>query len=97
MATEPRDAERTSNGRVGNNKDEDPDSPSSSIELPTAPDGGWGWIVCIAAFFSMLILDGMMFSFGILFLELLDFFQASKSQTAMVGSALMGLHLIAGK
>ncbi len=69
---------------------------NSTTSLPTALDGGWGWVVCAGAFLCMVILDGMMFSFGVLLLELLDYFQEGKGKTAMVGSALMGTHLIAG-
>ena len=75
----------------------DESSTSSLASLPTPPDGGWGWVVCGAAFVCMVILDGMMFSFGVMNLELLHFFQESKGRTAMVGSALMGTHLILGK
>lgn len=69
---------------------------SSCGSLPVPPDGGWGWVVCGAAFFCMVILDGMMFSFGVMNLELLHYFQESKGRTAMVGSALMGTHLMLG-
>ncbi len=69
----------------------------SDISLPTPPDGGWGWVICAAAFVCMVILDGMMFSFGVFFLDLLDDFGESKGTTAWVGSTLMGTHLIVGK
>ena len=61
------------------------------------PDGGWGWVICFSAFFAMVILDGMMFSFGVLFIELQQYFNSDKGETAMVGSALMGIHLLAGE
>ena len=44
----------------------------------------------------MVILDGMMFSFGVFFLDLLDYYGESKGKTAMVGSMLMGMHLFLG-
>ena len=70
---------------------------SSYASLPVPPDGGYGWVVCFGSFFCMLILDGMLFSFGVFFVELLDSFGESKGKTAWVGSTLMGTHLIVGK
>lgn len=64
---------------------------------PLPPDGGWGWVVVIASFFCNLIVDGVCYTFGIFYGELLDYFQASKGQTALVGSMLPGMYLIVGK
>ncbi|XP_050415582.1 monocarboxylate transporter 13 isoform X3 [Patella vulgata] len=61
-----------------------------------APDGGWGWVVCFGAFMINFIADGTMFSFGILFLELLDYFKDSKFKTAIVGSSQLGLSMMMG-
>lgn len=64
---------------------------------PVAPDGGYGWVICIASFLIMILLDGIMFSFGVFFLDLLEYFREGKGKTALVGSTLMGTHLIVGK
>ena len=73
----------------------------SHVGTPTlhssAPDGGYGWVVCFASFLIMIILDGMLFSFGVFFLDLLEYFQEGKGKTAWVGSTLMGTHLIVGE
>ncbi|KAK6168441.1 hypothetical protein SNE40_020972 [Patella caerulea] len=61
-----------------------------------APDGGWGWVVCFGAFMINFIADGTMFSFGILFLDLLDYFKDSKFKTAIVGSSQLGLSMMMG-
>lgn len=61
------------------------------------PDGGWGWVVCIAAFVVNFIADGTMFSFGILLLELLDDFHESKALTSWVGSAQLGMSMLMGR
>ena len=37
------------------------------------------------------------FSFGVFYMELIDYFRQGKGQTALVGSTLMGTHLIFGK
>ncbi|ESP02005.1 hypothetical protein LOTGIDRAFT_230540 [Lottia gigantea] len=59
-------------------------------------DGGWGWIVCFAAFMINFIADGTMFSFGIIFIELLDYFKDSKFKTSIVGSSQLGLSMMMG-
>lgn len=71
----------------------------SSDQSPTyiqSPDGGWGWVVCLGSFGVNFILDGTMFCFGILFLDLLDFFHATPANTAWVGSTLVGMHMMIG-
>ena len=64
---------------------------------PLPPDGGFGWVVVIASFFCNLIVDGVCYTFGIFYPQLLEHFQASKGETALVGSMLPGMYLIAGK
>ena len=70
---------------------------SSDVSLPVPPDGRFGWVVCAASFISMIVLDGVLFSFGVFFIELLDYFQDSKGKTALVGSILMGMSMLGGK
>ncbi len=38
----------------------------------------------------------LVFSFGVFYMELIDYFGQSKGETALVGSTLMGMHLIFG-
>ena len=61
------------------------------------PDGGWGWVVCAASFLVCFIIDGTMFSFGILLLELLEDFQESEALTSWAGSAQLGMSMAVGK
>ena len=61
------------------------------------PDGGWGWVVTFGAFVVNLIVDGIVYSFGLFFKELYVYFDESKSLTAWIGSALAGCILISGK
>ncbi|XP_052783372.1 monocarboxylate transporter 13-like isoform X1 [Mya arenaria] len=58
-----------------------------------APDGGWGWVVTFAAFMVGVILDGISYSFGIFYIELLQHFQESKSLTSLIISVLNGTYL----
>lgn len=67
-----------------------------AFALPPAPDGGWGWLVVVGAFFISMICDGCAFSFGVMFVYLLEEFQQSKSQTAWVASIFYCLSLLLG-
>ncbi|XP_055634736.1 uncharacterized protein LOC129774801 [Toxorhynchites rutilus septentrionalis] len=60
------------------------------------PDGGWGWVVCFASFMVNLIADGVTFSFGVLYVELLNYFGEGKGKTAWVGSLFMAMPLLSG-
>lgn len=61
------------------------------------PDGGWGWLVVVACFVINMMSDGVSFTFGLLYIEFLHEFKASKSATSWVGSLFMALPLLAGK
>ncbi|KAK3579688.1 hypothetical protein CHS0354_013202, partial [Potamilus streckersoni] len=58
------------------------------------PDGGWGWIVVVASFIIHIISDGMLYSFGILYIEFLQYFKGGKGETAWVGSMVPGITFI---
>lgn len=57
---------------------------------------GWGWVVVAASFVIHLIADGITFSFGVIYAELLDYFQESKGYTAVIGSLFMATPLLSG-
>nr|XP_053632896.1 uncharacterized protein LOC128688894 [Cherax quadricarinatus]XP_053632897.1 uncharacterized protein LOC128688894 [Cherax quadricarinatus]XP_053632898.1 uncharacterized protein LOC128688894 [Cherax quadricarinatus]XP_053632899.1 uncharacterized protein LOC128688894 [Cherax quadricarinatus] len=61
-----------------------------------APDGGWGWVIVAASFMVHCIADGITMSFGVIFVELLSYFQESRSLTSWVGSLFMAIPLLAG-
>ncbi|XP_049803620.1 uncharacterized protein LOC126237506 isoform X1 [Schistocerca nitens] len=73
-------------------------SPSSKdhSEKTKVPDGGWGWVVVIASLVISMIADGVSFSFGLLFIQLLDHFGESKSKTSWIGSLFMAVPLLSG-
>lgn len=60
------------------------------------PDGGWGWIVVIASFMCNVIVDGIIFSFGIFLKEFTPVFHESKAKIAWIGSLQAGFYLMAG-
>ena len=35
------------------------------------PDGGWGWVVCLASFWTNGVVFGVINSFGVLFVHLM--------------------------
>lgn len=57
---------------------------------------GWGWVIVAASFIVNLIADGATFSFGVLYVELLDYFKESRSYTAWIGSLFMSIPLLSG-
>ncbi|KAJ8923171.1 hypothetical protein NQ315_001725 [Exocentrus adspersus] len=65
-------------------------------EKPKIPDGGWGWVVVFASLVASMIADGISFSFGLLYEEFKEEFNASSSQTSWIGSLFMSVPLITG-
>ncbi|KAI9554053.1 putative monocarboxylate transporter 13-like [Daphnia sinensis] len=60
------------------------------------PDGGWGWVVMIASFFCNIIVDGIIFSFGLVVTNLAESFEVPVSTVSWVASLLAGFYLLAG-
>lgn len=69
---------------------------SAEEDKPKIPDGGWGWMVVLASLVISMIADGISFSFGLLFLEFLKEFGASRSATSWIGSLFMAVPLMSG-
>ena len=66
---------------------------SKENEVPNEPlpEGGWGWVVVIAAFLVICVLDGVGYSFGIFLLPLLnDKIADSRGILSMAGSLQVG-------
>ena len=89
---------KTKEPESGGNKEgtEEPEPEVEGADGPVAPDGGYGWVVMVASFFSSVIVDGVCFAFGIFYLEFLDTFQEDRSKTAWIGSVLNGMYMITG-
>lgn len=62
-----------------------------------APDGGWGWMIVFAVFVGNFLIDGCAGSFGILYPELLEEFDASPAMTSMAGSLIVAVYLFSSK
>ncbi|XP_041977947.1 monocarboxylate transporter 9-like [Aricia agestis] len=63
---------------------------------PQIPDGGWGWVVVAASFLIATVADGLAFSYGLLQIKFVDFFEASEAKTSLIGSLFISVPLIAG-
>ena len=61
------------------------------------PDGGWGWIVVLASFLCNLVVDGIIFSFGLFLQDLVKSFNQNKGTIAWIGSLQAGCYLVVGK
>ncbi|XP_026275470.1 monocarboxylate transporter 10 isoform X2 [Frankliniella occidentalis] len=60
------------------------------------PDGGWGWVIVAASFMCNLVVDGIIFTFGMLQPLLVEEFGVAQSEVALVGSLQTGFYLMAG-
>ena len=61
------------------------------------PDGGYGWVIMFAAFMCNVVVDGIIFTFGLVVTSLSESMDVSVSTAAWVASLLTGFYLLAGK
>jgi len=71
-------------------------APGVKDKVRDVKDGGWGWVVVLSAFTINVITDGCLYSFGVLFVYLVEYFDSSRSQTAWIGSVLYSTPLLCG-
>ncbi|GBM56026.1 Monocarboxylate transporter 14 [Araneus ventricosus] len=73
---------------------------SSAENFTTHPDpnidGGWGWVVVFITFMIRVILDGYIYTFGIFYVEHLEYFNTSGGAASLVMSILIGVTHLAG-
>ena len=79
---------------IKNGQTVDDDEPVQSHVVP--PDGGYGWVIMGAAFLCNVVVDGIIFSIGLVVAALADSFEVEISKATWVGSLLSGFYLIAG-
>ncbi|XP_062588832.1 monocarboxylate transporter 12-like [Saccostrea cucullata] len=65
-------------------------------DMPTPPDGGWGWFVVLGSFLLHVVADGIVYSFGVFYMEFLEYFKGGRGETAWVGSLVPGVTLLVG-
>ncbi|KAG1680874.1 Monocarboxylate transporter 12 [Nymphon striatum] len=76
--------------------EDDTGSSNCEVDIPTPPDGGWGWVIVAASFISNVIVDGISYSFGVFLPEFVSYFGSSKAKAAWIGSLLSGCYLSVG-
>ncbi|CAH1781646.1 unnamed protein product [Owenia fusiformis] len=62
------------------------DYTTDDVFISPPPDGGYGWVVVFASFMIQLLSIGTTYSFGVLYVDFLDFFKTRRSDTAWIGS-----------
>lgn len=60
------------------------------------PDGGWGWMVVLGSFFSFMIIDGIICTFGIFLKDMSESFDAKKSHVSLAGAIMTGFFCLSG-
>ncbi|XP_023159925.2 uncharacterized protein LOC111592122 isoform X2 [Drosophila hydei] len=66
------------------------------IYMAIPPDGGFGWVVLVLSFLSQLIVDGIVFSIGILLPAMEKDFQVHTSEVALLASIQIGCYFMGG-
>lgn len=66
-----------------------------AAQITVPQEGGWGWVVVFASFWSIFILDGVAFTFGSVFGDITQDFGLSESVVAIVNSIAIALYLTA--
>ncbi|XP_062536140.1 monocarboxylate transporter 12 [Armigeres subalbatus] len=67
----------------GNHSESNSDENPEDYEM-VPPDGGWGWLVLAGSMLVNILVPGTIKSFGVLFVEFLEAFQASPSTAAWI-------------
>ena len=67
---------------------------SSASDIDHPPDGGWGWLVCVACLVGNLINAAITLSFGVILPSLKLHFEEGTGVISFVGSLLSGLVLM---
>ena len=68
-----------------------------TAESAFKPDSGWSWVVLVSAFFCNMTFDGIIYSFGVFYLEFKDYFREGVSKTSWIGSVIGAIYHIVGE
>lgn len=74
---------------------EDEDSRYDVTWVP--PDGGFGWMVLMGSLIVNILIPGMVKSYGVLFIEFLEVFEASPASAAWIPALSYWLYSSMGK
>ncbi|XP_046557852.1 monocarboxylate transporter 12-B-like [Haliotis rubra] len=67
-----------------------------AMEPRKAPDGGHGWVCVAGRFFIVALSAGFTSGFGILYVEIIDYFDTSRAETAWMSSLFGGMNCVGG-
>jgi hypothetical protein len=59
-----------------------------ALNLPPAPDGGWGWMIVFGSFMVTVVINGVFSSTGILAEEFVEYFGCSYAEKETLGSLM---------
>lgn len=62
-----------------------------------APDGGYGWVVVIAAFFSRGLTTAIFKNFGLFFLEIQNYYNVFTSTVSWITSTSIAMFHLGGE
>ncbi|KAI3378770.1 hypothetical protein SNEBB_010405 [Seison nebaliae] len=63
---------------------------------PTKCRLSYGWVVVLASFLSNVIVDGLLYAFGVLLVEFSNEFKASRAEISIIGSLACGTYMVIG-
>ena len=69
---------------------------SATFVEPEGPDGGWGWLVVLAGFTCLCVLDGAAYTFGVFIDPLIEEMGGGRGQTSLAGSLLVSTYAFTG-
>ncbi|XP_046328461.2 monocarboxylate transporter 9-like [Haliotis rufescens] len=67
-----------------------------NVDNDAGHDGVDGWVVVFSSFGIHAIFHGLALSFGVIFAELVDYFNTGRGETAWVGSIVFGVQSVSG-
>ena len=65
-------------------------------ETEEGPDGGWGWLVVLACFYTTFTLDGIGYSFGMFMKPLKKEMKEDNMEASSIGSLQIAVYLFSG-
>lgn len=97
-ATEPKKSILVIPSRIVTRTDEVEGGEETEIaaQISVPQEGGWGWVVVIACFWALFVLDGVAFTFGSLFEDMTKDLKVEDSLVAFVNSLAVALYLLLG-
>jgi hypothetical protein len=86
---------RSGGGEGSDGDDGDPNGDYQVVYV--VPDGGWGWMVLFGSIIVNILIPGTVKSFGVLFVEFLEVFNASPAAAAWIPALSYWLYSSMGK